>query len=268
MRLRGAIAVFAGALGLSAQTPKSAAPIDLSGYWVSLVTEDWRIRMLTAPKGDYYSLPLTAEARRVADTWDAAKDIAEGKQCMSYSAPGIMRVPGRLHFTWENDSTLKLETDAGRQTRVFSFSPARQPAGSPSAQGNSTAEWLTPQKTRAYTSKLAARDANTPGFPGIFNGEDEKPADTRNLGGTLRVVTTNLRPGYLRNNGVPYSANARMTEYLDIHQQNGVDYLVDLQVVEDPQYLEVPWVTSNHFRREPDGSRFDPRPCELILPSK
>ena len=55
-----------------------------------------------------------------------------------------------------------------------------------------------------------------------------------------------------------------MTEYYDIHG----DYLVQTQIVDDPQYLNVPWVVTNHFRREPDGSKWDPRPCELILPSK
>src|SRR5579863_3715814 len=125
-------ASLAGSLPLQAQpapAAKAAAPIDLSGYWVSLVTEDWRIRMLTAPKGDYYSIPMNAEGKRVADTWDAAKDVAEGKQCMSYGAAGIMRVPGRLHITWETDSSLKIETDAGKQVRVFSFGTARPATG-------------------------------------------------------------------------------------------------------------------------------------------
>src|SRR5215469_18951702 len=72
--------------GLSAKT---AAPIDLTGYWVSLVTEDWRYRMLTAPRGDYYSIPLTPEARKIADSWDAATDVAQGKQCLAYAAPAI-----------------------------------------------------------------------------------------------------------------------------------------------------------------------------------
>ena len=261
-----AVASLAGAL--AAQTPKAAAPLDLAGYWVSLVTEDWRIRMLTAPKGDYYSIPLNAEGRRVADTWDPAKDIPEGKQCMSYGAPGIMRVPERLHITWENDTTLKIETDAGKQTRLLLFGAARAATGPPAMQGFSVAQWQTPQLTRAYTSKISARDANTPGFPGIFNGEDEQPPDTRKLGGTLKVVTTRLRPGYLRNNGVPYSGNAVLTEYYDVHKRKGDEYLVVTQIVDDPQYLDVPWVTSNHFRREPDGAKWDPRPCELILPAK
>ena len=133
-------------------------------------------------------------------------------------------------------------------------------------QGISTAEWQTPQLTRAYTSKISAQDPNTPGFPGILPTAGEP--DTRNLGGRLKVMTTGLRPGYLRNNGVPYSANAVLTEYYDVHQVKGVDYLVVTQSVDDPQYLNVPWVTSNNFRREPDGSRWDPRPCELILPKQ
>jgi len=263
--LMAALAVRAGA---QQATPKAAAPIDLTGYWVSLITEDWRTRMLTAPKGDYYSIPLNAAGRKVADTWDAAKDIAAGKQCMSYGAAAIMRVPGRLHITWQDDYTLKIETDAGKQTRLLYLRPVHGFIPPPSAQGISVGQWQTPQSTRDYTSKISGRDANTPGFPGIFNGEDQKPPDTRKLGGTLKVATTNLQPGYLRNNGVPYSERTVLTEYYDLHKRKGADYLVITQSVDDPQYLDVPWVTSNHFRREPDGFKWDPRPCELILPSK
>jgi hypothetical protein len=251
----------------SAQAAKAAAPIDLTGYWVSLITEDWRTRMLTAPKGDYYSIPLNAEGRKVADTWDLAKDTAAGKQCMSYGAPGIMRVPERLHIIWENDTVLKIETDAGKQTRLFSFAAIRPSNAAPTMQGISLAQWQSPQLTRLYTSKISAQDPNTPGFPGIGNTRTPTP-DTRKLGGTLKVVTNNLRPGYLRNNGVPYSGNTVLTEYYDVHEGKDAEYLVITQIVDDPQYLEVPWVTSNHFKREPDGARFEPRPCELIGPSK
>jgi hypothetical protein len=265
----GAILLIAAAsiaMGQTSQTPKTASPIDLTGYWVSLVTEDWRTRMLTAPKGDYYSIPLNTEGKRVADTWDAARDIGEGKQCLSYGAPDIMRVPERLHITWENETTLKIETDAGKQTREFHFGQPPPATGAPTLQGMSSAEWGTPQSTRAYTAKIPAQDPNTPGFPGI----QPLPAapDTRRLGGTLKVVTTHLQAGYLRNNGVPYSANTVLTEYYDIHGRKGAEYLVVTQIVDDPKYLNVPWVTSNHFRREPDGAKWDPRPCDLILPSR
>src|SRR5277367_1821329 len=128
-----AIALTLAGVALQGQTPQATAPIDLTGYWVSLVTEDWRYRMLNAPKGDYYSIPLNGEGKRVADAWDPAKDIAAGKQCMSYGAPNIMRQPARLHITWSNDSALKIEIDAGKQTRQFMFAPAG--LSEPSLQG-------------------------------------------------------------------------------------------------------------------------------------
>lgn len=257
-------------LGAKAQTPatpKASSPIDLTGYWVSLVTEDWRYRMLNAPKGDYYSIPLNAEGKRVADTWDPAKDIAAGKQCMSYGAPNIMREPARLHITWANDNALKVEIDAGKQTRLFMFGSVTPP-GEPSRQGTSVALWQTPQSIRAYTSKISAQDPDTPGFKDASMASPPPPPDTRKLGGALKVVSTHIKPGYLRNNGVPFSANAVLTEYYDLHKYGSNEYLVQTQIVEDPKYLDAPWVVSNHYRREPDGSKWDPQPCELVLPSK
>ena len=103
------------------QTPKAAAPIDVTGYWVSVVTEDWRYRMVTPAKGDYQGVPMTPEARKIADAWDPAKEEASGELCKSYGAPAILRVPGRLHITWQDDQTLRLDTDAGKQTRIFHF---------------------------------------------------------------------------------------------------------------------------------------------------
>ncbi len=123
------------------QSAQAAAPIDLTGYWVSIVTEDWRWRMVTPPKGDYSSVPLSAEGRRVADTWDPAKDEREGNACRAYGAAGIMRVPGRVHITWENENTLKIETDAGTQTRLLRFGDVQIPTGDQGWQGFSKATW-------------------------------------------------------------------------------------------------------------------------------
>lgn len=278
MRRLGIAAAFAfAALCLPANpqspapaTPQAASPVDITGYWVSLVTEDWRYRMLNAPKGDYYSIPLNEEGKRVADTWAPAKDIAEGKQCLSYGAPNIMRQPARLHITWAENSTLKVEIDAGKQTRLFLFAPGAAPA-QPSLQGTSVALWQTPQSIRAYTSKISAQDPNTPGFRDASMASPPPPPDTRRLGGTLKVVTTHIQPGYLRNNGVPFSANAVLTEYYDLHKRGNDrgndEYLVQTQIVDDPKYLNAPWVVSSHYRREPDGSKWDPEPCQLLLPS-
>ncbi|MBV8731870.1 MAG: hypothetical protein JO336_18840 [Acidobacteriia bacterium] len=219
-------------------TAKAAAPEDLTGYWVSLVTEDWRYRMVTPPKGDYASVPLNPEGRRVADMWDPAKDEAAGLQCKSYGAAALMRVPGRVHITWADDNTLKVETDAGTQTRLFHFGNAQPPSGDAGWQGYSVATW-------------------EPAGAGGRGGRGGPPR-----GGSLKVVTTHMRQGYLRKNGVPYSANAVLTEYYTrTNEDDGTSYLIITTLVEDPQYLQQTFVTSTHFKMEPNGAKWSPSPC-------
>jgi hypothetical protein len=75
-------------------------------------------------------------------------------------------------------------------------------------------------------------------------------------------VTTGLRAGYLRRNGVPYSENVMLTEYFDRLRAYDTEWLVVLTVVEDPAYLDQPFVTSTHFKREADGSKWSPAPCD------
>jgi hypothetical protein len=218
-------------------TPKANAPEDLTGYWVSVVTEDWRFRMVTPAKGDYASVPLSPAGRKEADTWDPAKDIAAGEQCKSYGAAGLMRVPGRAHITWTDESTLKLEYDAGMQTRIFHFNapaPANEPA---SIQGYSEATWDGPPPGRGARGPMRA--------------------------GSLKVVTTHLKPGYLRKNGVPFSANTVLTEYYSrANETDGTSWLIITTIVNDPMYLAQPFITSTHFKMEPNGSKFRPSPCE------
>jgi hypothetical protein len=135
-----AVLIFASSLpALLAQ--KAAAPVDLTGYWVSIVTEDWRWRMVTPSKGDFASVPLNAEGAKLGETWDPAKDEAAGQQCKAYGAPALMRIPGRLHITWQDDNTLKIETDSGTQTRLFHFGAKAASTGKPSLQGDSSARW-------------------------------------------------------------------------------------------------------------------------------
>jgi hypothetical protein len=215
--------------------PRAAAPFDLTGTWTPLITEDWRVRMVTPKKGDYESVPISARGRQAADAWDPAKDEAAGEQCKAYGAPAIMRVPGRVRFSWENDSTLKIETEAGTQTRRLQFGAPQQPAAAqPSLQGNSVANW-----------------------ENVAGGRGNQPRT-----GTLKVVTRNLRPGYLRKNGVPYSANTVVNEWYDLVQTPGGDPLliVNTEVV-DPENLNQPFVTSTHFKKLPNGTPFTPEAC-------
>ena len=221
------------------QTPRQAAPIDVTGYWVALVTEDWRWRMVTPPKGDFTSVPLNAAGQKVGNSWDPATDGS----CQAYGAGGVMRMPTRLNITWESDTVLKIETDAGVQTRRLVFDAAAQP-GARSLQGFSKATW-----ERAGGGGGGGRGGGGGGGGPVF--------------GSLAVTTTNTTGGWLRKNGVPYSQQMAMTEYFDsFRAANGDTWLIDTQLTTDPMYLNGEWVTSNHFKKEPDNSKWSPAPCK------
>ncbi len=253
MRTCGLIAGLALACTVFAQPParggpqapttgKAGAQEDLTGYWVSPVMEDWRWRMVTPLKGDSASVPVNPAARKVVEAWDAAKDEAAGLQCKAYGAPAIMRVPGRLHITWQDENTLKVEADAGTQTRLFHFG-GQAPDGAPATwQGYSAARW----------------EGGAPVPAGIPIGMMPRPPRSR----SLEVVTTNLRPGYLRKNGVPYSEKTSVTEYFDrFTEANGDEWFTVTTIVTDPTYLAIPFVTTTDFRKEPDGSKWHPTAC-------
>jgi hypothetical protein len=241
------LVVVAGVLPAHAQgrggagattSARAAAPIDLTGYWVAVVNEDWRYRMVTPPKGDYRGVPITKAALQIVNAWDPAADEAAGEQCKSYGAAAVMRLPARLHITWQDDNTLRVDVDAGTQTRLLRFEqggstdPPLRDVGKPTWQGDSTAQW----------ERAGGRGGPV-------------------TGGSLTATTRNMRAGYLRKNGVPYSANANLTEHFDVSPAPGGQLLVVTTVVDDPRYLSQPFIVSSHFRKEADGSKWDPTPC-------
>ena len=83
--------------------------------------------MVTPKKGVYDSLPLNAEGRKLADTLGSGEGREPRvRQCRAYGAANVMRLPGRLHITWEDANTLRIDTDAGTQTRLLRFGRAAQ----------------------------------------------------------------------------------------------------------------------------------------------
>jgi hypothetical protein len=151
-------------------------------------------------------------------------DAMPANQCKPYGAAAIMRVPGRLHITWQDDNTLRVDTDSGTQTRLFRFTPAATTVAR-SWQGESSARWDRPNRT-------------------------------------LTVTTKNILSGYLRWNGVPYSENARVTEYFDVAPIPGNgQLLIVTTVVDDPTYLARRFIVSSHFKKERDGLKWNPTPC-------
>lgn len=78
----------------------------------------------------------------------------------------------------------------------------------------------------------------------------------------MKVVTTRMLPGYLRKNGVPYSGDAVLTEYYTrTNEPNGDSWLIVTTIVEDPRYLQQPFITSTHFKKQPDAAGWNPTHC-------
>ena len=170
----------------------------------------------------------------MADAWDPDVDIAAGNACKAYGVGGLMRIPTRLHITWENDNVLKIETDAGMQTRYLKFGDAQDGAGAGTLQGVSNAEWQL--------------DRNGFGSPPTW--------------GSINVDTTDMAPGYLRRNGVPYGEGADLKEYFELLiGGDGTEYLTVISDLDDPEYLTQLFTTSTSFKREPDGSKWNPTEC-------
>ena len=136
--------------------------------------------MVPPVKGDYTTIDqvMNAQARKAADSWEPSMD----GRCEAYGVGGVMRLPGRLRISWQDDSTLKIETDAGAQTRLLRFAaPAPNAAPGPrTLQGYSTAEW-----------QLGGgqRDA--------FLERGVGPSGGAQRWGGLTVVTTNTNGGWL-----------------------------------------------------------------------
>lgn len=225
------------------QTAREQAPIDLTGYWTAVITQDWRWRMVTPKKGDFPGMPLNAEGKKIANAWDPAKDEAAGEQCKAYGAPGLMRLPMHLHITWQDDNTLRMDTDAGMQSRLFHFGGL--------AAGTSDATWRgTSFQGLSLAEWQFVRTKIPPHAPGPIRG------------GSLKVVTTHLRPGYLRKNGVPYGANTTLTEYFDVTTEPNVWQSILLTtIIEDPEYFTQPILLNTNFRKLPDASQWSPSPC-------
>ena len=225
-------------------SPQASAPIDVTGYWVAVVNEDWRWRMVTPPKGDTASVPLNPAGRKLADAWDLAADRARGDLCKAFGPPGLIRQPGRIRIRWEGDETLLAEFDAGTQTRRFHFGTPSA-AASPSLHGHSVGRWVRQPQNRGIFGRGGAA-----------------------TGGSLEVTTTNLTAGYLRPNGVPYSERTTVKEFFDSFTlpDNDGTWLIVTTVVADPMYLTQEFVISSQFKKEPDGSKWNPRPCEIPAP--
>jgi hypothetical protein len=270
--------------------PKSgmqAALIDLTGNWVSVIDEDWRFRMMTPPKGDYLEVPLNAAARRIADQFNPALyggahyQLSAIIDCRAYGVAGLMHMPMRLQIGWASPNELKIQTDWGEQTRLLHFIPGHPSEDTPyedlqqtvvmddaaansgktaSMQGYSTAAWEQPYQIGSLAHQRGPVNGRLRAFA-LYRSHinDAQP------GGSLLVVTTGLKPGWLRRNGVPYGSHARVVEhYLTFQDPTGRKWFDVTTEVIDPEYLTAAFRTTSNFQQEPDSSQWAPHPCRQV----
>jgi len=269
------------------QTARQAAPVDYAGMWTSVVTEDWQWRFVTPIVGDYTGIPLNSVGDKLARQWNHDADVKAGQQCKAFGAAGINRLPTRVQIAWVDDETLKLDFDLGTQSRIVHFDKTKQP-GARSLQGHAVAEWIdlpaaggrgggggggggggaaapaaaAPAVGRGAAAPPAA--AGRAGGGGGRGGGRGAEAPAARAGG-LKITTNNLSAQYLRQNGVPVSENAVITEYLDIvPSPDGAQWLVWKTSIDDPTYLSGWYIVSSQFKKEATTSKWAPTPCELL----
>ncbi len=220
---------------------KQAAPFDMSGYWVSVITEDWRYRMMAAEQGDVGAVPLNQAGRELAEAWNPSENYLES--CLAFGGAGILRYPGRLHISWEDEEILRIDFSAGGQSRLLYFNDVLDAESMASSlQGYTNAMWYKEQQTQGL-------------------GLGRRPV-TSFEGGNLQSETRNLSPAFLYRNGVPYSDQATTNDYYRvIDTPNGDRWLIITSIVSDPVYLQQDWITSTNFKYESNGDNWNPIAC-------
>jgi hypothetical protein len=263
---------------------RQSAPIDFTGTWASVVTEDWQWRFVTPIVGDYTGVPLNQVGDKTARSWNPEADVKAGEQCRGFGAAAINRLPTRMQVSWVDDNTMKLDWDLGTQSRLVYFDKSKAPAGPASYQGHAIGEWIdapappagracggaaaapaTPAAGAARAGGAAPAAAAAGGRAGGAPAGGRGNAAPAARNGGLKIVTTNLKAQYLRQNGVPVSEKAVVTEFLDlVPAPDGSQWLIVKTQVDDPTYLSAWYQVSSQFKKEANNGKWAPTPCDLL----
>ena len=208
---------------------RASAPIDLTGYWVAVVNEDWRYRMVTPAKGDYGGVRSRRKRCR-SSTTGIRPQTRRREECKSWCRRGHAAAGSASHHLAGRHHT---EGRGGRGHANASLSIPGRPAaaGTPTWQGDSTAQWER------------------------GGGRGAPP-----VGGSLTVVTRNMRPGYLRKNGVPARERDRHGAFRPV----AISWWPDARRHHGGRRSAVSTAATHRqlaFQRKADGSKWDPTPC-------
>ena len=185
------------------------AQADLNGSWAARNTED--ISRDSFPV-DYLGLPLNAEGRLRALSYNESQLAMIERQCEGWSAPYFVQGPFGLRI-WSDTEPVK----GGTISYTIGGWEDRAPI----------TIWM---DGRPHPSQYAEHTRG--GFTtGRFDGD------------TLVATTTHMKANFLRKNGPPMSDQAVMTSRFFRHG----DLLTILAVVDDPIYLAEPHIISKTF---------------------
>jgi len=210
--------------------PPDSGQFDLSGEWAPNLLEDWFERLPGPALGDYTGIPLNEAGRQKADTWDAATLSQPERQTQPHPAVYSFRGPNP-HLRWEQIRHSETGELIGYRT-----------SGTYGRADRTI--WL---DGRPHPSDYALHT-----WSGFSTG--------RWVDSTLIVTTTHMKAGTLRRNGVPSSAYAVMTEYW--FRQGTL--LTMVSYVQDPIYLEEPFIRSQSWILNPSQEVGPPIPFESV----
>jgi hypothetical protein len=227
MRTRSPLVTIAS-LAAALCVGSASAQMDFSGEWPVVQSQD---NIDNPHLGEYVGLPLSREAIRRAEVWDASIQSLPEWQCRPHSGVYIKRGPSNLRVWKEIDP-------ASRQLIAFQT------------------EWLRSTNTpiymdgRPHPPEYAAHT-----WGGFSTGNWE--------GDRLHVKTTHLKEDYYRRNGVPQSDLATLTEYLMRRRFDNQDYLTWVLIAYDPVYLTEPLIRSTEYRLNL-AQQVPPYPCTIV----
>ncbi len=191
---------------------------DISGEWANLLHEDVNHRndaIGGGPRiGDYTGLPINDAARMKADSWDASIETQHERQTIFAPAAYWARGGGGMRIS-------KVVDEATQQ--LVAYKIFRSAAGAAITR----MIWM---DGRQHPPEYAAHT-----WEGFSTGRWE--------GAMLTVTTTHVKAGYIQRNGVPASDRAIITDHIVRHG----DVLTIVSVVDDPIFLEEPFVRSTNW---------------------
>jgi hypothetical protein len=206
-------------------TSSSFAQVSFSGVWDMRLSEDWPERLPGSELGDYGGFPLNAAARMRASSWSPSLISVPEYQCRVQPSDYLQNF-GSIRFSEEIES----ETQRVIAIHVHHF-----------VFGAERTIWM---DGRPHPPDYALHTAM-----GYSTGKWE--------GDILSVTTTHLSEGWLRNNGIPRSDRAVVTEHFIRHG----DQLTWVVYIQDPAYLTEPLIRSRDYVFSVAGL-IGPYPCD------